>query len=250
MAHNSGSSIVPILLVGGVGYYLYSSGFFSSLFGATSTPTVPGNQPPANQPPPPVVTPVTPPVAAAIQCGVNQVISADGKSCVAATVGATKIINGATYQFNGSSWGLINTGQVVCNTGFTNVNGTCTPNPPPPIPISQQMGNLAGGNNLLTMDQWCFYFTQITGLPCPRDPGDIIAAAGPNPPSFPQGRDTPIDVGTWLAFMNQGTNAGISGLGCDCQPKDKLLGGLGQILDFGDFFSLQPHRKHLVGNFK
>jgi hypothetical protein len=62
------------------------------------------------------------------------------------------------------------------------------------------------------MDQWCYYYTQVTGQPCPRDPGDIIAAAGDNAPSFPDGRSTLIDIGTWMAFMNQ-NGAGITGLG-------------------------------------
>ncbi len=70
---------------------------------------------------------------------------------------------------------------------------------------------LAGKSDGLDMDEWAYYFTEVTGQPSPRDPGDIIAAAGDNPPSFPQGRATQMDIGTWLAFMNQG-GAGISGL--------------------------------------
>jgi hypothetical protein len=69
----------------------------------------------------------------------------------------------------------------------------------------------AGMSDGLDMDQWAYYFEQITGQPSPRDPGDIIAAAGDNPPSFPDGRATVMDIGTWLAFMNQ-DGAGISGL--------------------------------------
>ncbi len=97
--------------------------------------------------------------------------------------------------------------------GWSVQNGLCLPDPTPtaPTPTTQKMVQAAGMSDGLSLDQWCFYYTQVTGQPCPRDPGDIIAAAGDPSPSFPQGRATPIDIGTWLAFMNQ-NGAGLSGL--------------------------------------
>jgi hypothetical protein len=94
--------------------------------------------------------------------------------------------------------------------------GVTPPNPPPaaaptPLPISQQMLNLAGTNSL-DMFQWAYYFTQLTGQPSPVDPNaigpNVYAGAGIVDSS------TPTDVGTWLAIMqNQAPQLGLMGLG-------------------------------------
>ena len=70
MAHEGGSSILPIVIIGGVGYWLYSSGILSSLFGssapapapAATTPPAGGTNPVAAAPAPP--TPPAPNVVA------------------------------------------------------------------------------------------------------------------------------------------------------------------------------------------
>jgi hypothetical protein len=95
--------------------------------------------------------------------------------------------------------------------GWSYQNGQCLQTPPAVQSISDKMILAAGQSDGLDMDQWCYFYTQVTGNACPRDPGDIIAAAGDNPPSFPDGRATVMDIGTWLAFMNQ-DGAGISGI--------------------------------------
>ena len=76
--------------------------------------------------------------------------------------------------------------------------------------VSQKMQAAAGANSF-NFDQWCYYYTQVTGQPCPVDPGSID-------PSVYQGagivdRTTPTDVNTWLAIIqSQAPSAGVSGL--------------------------------------
>ena len=62
MAHDSGlGSILPIAIVGGIGYWLYSSGMLSSLFGSSAAATTaPTTTPPAGGTNP-VVAPPAPP---------------------------------------------------------------------------------------------------------------------------------------------------------------------------------------------
>lgn len=77
--------------------------------------------------------------------------------------------------------------------------------------ISQRMVAL-GGSGPFNMDQWCYYYSEATGNPCPVDPGAI-------PDGVYSGagivdRTTPTDVGTWLAIMqNQNPGAGLTGYG-------------------------------------
>jgi hypothetical protein len=58
MAKDGLGAILPIALVGGIGYWLYSSGMFSSLFGS-STPAA--TAPPSTTPPAGGTNPVLPP---------------------------------------------------------------------------------------------------------------------------------------------------------------------------------------------
>lgn len=196
------SSIVPILVVGGIGYYLYSSGFFNSLFGTAQAAVSGGAVPgvpivPTTLPAIPPATTNQPPVAS-------------------------------------------------CPPPGATVNGVCVPNF---NKLTSQSMIDKGGNGPFNMDQWCYYYQQVVGLACPVDPGAIPASVYSGAGAVD--RTTPIAMSTWLAIMqSQAPSSGISGLGCECSTKDKMLGGLGQILDFGDFFSLGPKRKHLAGNFK
>ena len=73
MASNAGGSIITVGILGGLGYWLYSSGILSSLFGTSapaSTASV-GNPPaaggtnPVPTPPNPVLPPVAPPACSA-----------------------------------------------------------------------------------------------------------------------------------------------------------------------------------------
>jgi hypothetical protein len=86
--------------------------------------------------------------------------------------------------------------------------------------VSQKMVSAAGMSSGLSTDEWCLYFTQVTGSDCPVDPGSIdptvyhdagvLAADGSGNPGD---RSTPTDIGTWLAIMqNQAPSAGLSGL--------------------------------------
>jgi len=211
-----------LILAGGVGVYIiwkggYLQQWFPSLFG-TATPTpapTPSTQPSST--PPPTHPPVIPPPSTPPPPGTNY-----------PAAGTPSTVNGQTYIADGhGGWNPVApshncpTGQhwsaldnaCVCDDGSTNVNGVCQGQHPAPavLSISQRMVAAAGQTDGLDLDQWCYYYTQVTGNACPRDPGDIIAAAGDPSPSFPQGRSTPIDIGTWLAFMNQ-DGAGLTGL--------------------------------------
>ena len=98
-----------------------------------------------------------------------------------------------------------------CPAGQYMYNGVCVATGTSPSTISQRMQQAAGSNSL-NMDQWAFYYSQITGQPSPVDPGSID-------PSVYAGagivdRTTPTDVGTWLAIMqNQAPQLGLMGLG-------------------------------------
>lgn len=63
----------------------------------------------------------------------------------------------------------------------------------------QKVAAAAGGANVqLNVDQWCWYYAHVAGIPCP------------DPNTFYHGdRSTPIDINTWWAAM---TAAGMSGL--------------------------------------
>jgi hypothetical protein len=71
-----------------------------------------------------------------------------------------------------------------------------------------------GGSGPFDMDEWCYYYTQATGLACP-DPGAIPAtvysAAGLTD------RTTPTYIGQWLQIM-QPLITGLSGLGNGTTP--------------------------------
>ena len=94
--------------------------------------------------------------------------------------------------------------------GGSFVNGVCTQEPTDPI--SQLMVGLAtssGSGTSLDMDQWNYFYSQVTGNPSPVDPGSIspgvYAGAGI------VDRTTPTDIGTWLAIMqNQSPSSGLS----------------------------------------
>ena len=61
MAHEGGlGSILPIAIVGGIGYWLYSSGILSSLFGTSTATTAPSTNPPAGGTNPVATSPAPP----------------------------------------------------------------------------------------------------------------------------------------------------------------------------------------------
>ena len=104
-------------------------------------------------------------------------------------------------------------------------NGSCQPTPPavtqaPTVTqtVSEQMVTAAGKSNGLTMDEWCFYFTSVTGNDCPFDPGDILPQefqdAGVVLEDGTAGdRTTPTDIGTWLAFAQlKAPQLGLTGI--------------------------------------
>lgn len=98
-----------------------------------------------------------------------------------------------------------------------------TLNSPTPPPVSAPSGSTpsaqtvsqkmvaAGGNGPFNMDQWCYYYNQVTGNPCP-DPGAIPASVYAGAGIVD--RTTPTDIGTWLAVIqNQDPSLGLSGYG-------------------------------------
>ena len=184
--------------------YVEANGGLSAVLGTTAAAgTLPTGTPPAITAPKTAATPPpTPPASTA--------------------VGATSTDTaGNIYFWNGTAWILKTaalppppaTTAAGCPVGQVNVNGTCIAQVVDPI--SQLMVGLAtsaGAGVTLNMDQWCYYYTEVTGLPCPVDPGGITpglyAGAGI------VDRTTPTDIGTWLAIMqNQAPALGLTGIG-------------------------------------
>jgi hypothetical protein len=176
--------------------YIQKNGGISGLFGTTAaagtTPIIPGTT--AGVPPLTSILPNAPATP-----------TPPAQPPAPTPVGTLRTINGTQYQWNGSAW---------LQTAPANPN--LPPAPAPPVPISQQMLNAAGTNNL-DMFQWSYYWTQITGQPSPADPNaidpSVYAGAGIVDSS------SPTDVGTWLAIMqNQAPQLGLMGLGARFTP--------------------------------
>ena len=226
---------VILFAVGGVGVYIlwkgnYLQQWFPSLFGASpgtaGTGTNAGTS--TKQVIPPVMPPATPPPPPSGPTG--------------PAVGTTSIVNGNTFTWNGSSWVLTQAATpppLVCPPGQYDYNGVCVPigsscpagqtvNPatgkcviPATVAtqlISQQMVSKAGMSDGLNMDQWCYYFSAVTGQDCPFDPGEITPqefndAGVVLTDGSPGDRTTPTNIGTWVAFAQlKAPSAGISGL--------------------------------------
>lgn len=163
-------------------------------------------------------------------------------------VGTQSIVNGATYQADGKGgWVLVKAApSSSCPPGQTlTSSGTCIPTPSTNPPnycdtntlgwsyqngqcartpaqttqlISQQMVNLAGNSDGLSLDEWCYEYTAVTGQQCPFDPGNILPqefndAGVLNVDGSAGDRTTPTSIDTWLAFVNlKVPGSGISGL--------------------------------------
>ncbi len=96
----------------------------------------------------------------------------------------------------------------VCPPGYLlgATTNTCVPQL-----VSQQMVTAAGTSDGLSMDQWCYEYTAVTGQQCPLDPGSITAQQYID--AGVQGdRSTPTNISTWLSFMNVYGGANLSGL--------------------------------------
>lgn len=224
MAKGMDIGTIGLLAAGGYGVLAYSKGMWP--FNAPSAPvtTTPTNYVPAPTPAPkPTTTPSTTPAT----------------QPTGPAVGTLSIVNGATYQWNGSAWTLVKAAPQpqACPTGYhrqvsadptsaclpdvagklptncdTNTpgwaldtNGNCVPIPAADTrTVSQKMVAAAGMSTGLSTDEWCYYYSQVTGNDCPVDPGSITYDSGD--------RTSPIDIGTWLGLMNQ-SGAGLSGLG-------------------------------------
>lgn len=93
---------------------------------------------------------------------------------------------------------------------------------PVPLPVTptiqQQLANRgAAAGGLLNVDQWVYYYQQITGkILSGEQVGGILAATGQSGSS----REKRIPVGDFLAALPM---AGLSGLGLD--PRRRLAGG-------------------------
>jgi hypothetical protein len=191
--------------------YIQENGGVSGLFGTTAAGAPPLGTTPTTIAPTvthPATTPSTPPVPppatpANTQPVVGQIM-----------YGA----NNTQWRWTGSNWQQIQPAPpapVTCGPGLVNQNGVCVPAPP----VSQQMVALAGKSDGLSLDQWCYYYTQATGLDCPFDPGNIT------PQAFNDAgvqlidgtigdRSTPTSVSTWLAFAQlNAPQLSLTGLG-------------------------------------
>ncbi len=249
MAKGMDTGTIALLAGGGyLAYAAYSGSWPFSPAVPTTLPTTPNYIPaktPVTKPADaPATTPATPPAAPA--------------------PGATSIVNGATYQWNGSAWTLIKAAPQpqVCQTGYhrlnasdptsdciadvvigskstgtfcdlntpgwsIDANGVCVQTPAADTrTVSQKMVAAAGMSDGLSTDEWCYYYSQVTGNDCPVDPGSITYDSGD--------RSTPISIGEWLSIMNQ-TGAGLSGLGDDSTPNWGVLvaAGLAYFLLMG-----------------
>lgn len=229
------------LLAGGgyLAYAFYKGDWPFAAAPATTTPTTSSNYVPSTTPTtkPPAST--TPPAPTDASCAASGLILQNG-ACVkppppGPAVGAQMTDPaGNTLQWSGSTWTLIKaapnpkpysgTPGICTQPDYYNASGVCvdpfsgqpvagvparTPTAPPPTTISQKMV-AAAGTSSLNMDEWCYYYTQVTGNDCPVDPGD--------PSLYPNGgdRSTAIDINTWLSIMQgQAPELGLSGLGDD-----------------------------------
>lgn len=217
-----------LILAGGVGIYIiwkggYFQQWFPSLFGTTTpTPTTPSAPAPTT---PKALTPPNPPPGAMPPPNPNNYPPA----------GTQSIVNGATYQADGKGgWVLVKAAPTPPTTptqlptycdlntpGWSlNAQGQCAPTPAtsPTQLISQQMVAQAGKSNGLSLDEWCYEYTAVTGQQCPFDPGNILPQefndAGVHLDDGTIGdRTTPTSIDTWLAFVNlKAPGSGISGL--------------------------------------
>ncbi len=179
------SSIIPIAVLGGVGYWLYESGVFSSLFGSIGGGS-------ASNPPLPPTNPSNP---------------------VSTPTPIQVIISGGTAQVNTPppTNGVVPTGSLK-----DRMLNYMTANP-----------SFVGGSSTKTFDQWNWLVSQV-GAPS----GLAIEDVFPGAP-----RDTQYYLDGFLAGM---ATKGISGIGK----------GLGMIMDWNGFFSSQPHKKCILGNFR
>lgn len=244
-----GMDVGTMALLGGGGYLALA--YHSGLWPFTSPASAAASgwtEKPSNYVPPAPKPPVT------TQKPVDN--STPATPATSPAVGSTSVSNGATYQWNGSAWVLLKAAPEVqacqagyhrqksydptspcmpdaaapsatfCDTGtpgWSMQNGVCkqTPAPTPPLPISQQMVAAAGTSSGLSTDQWCYYYTLVTGNDCPVDPGSIdmtvYNGAGVVLEDGTIGdRTTPISIGTWLSIMQlQAPGLGLSGMGSD-----------------------------------
>jgi hypothetical protein len=237
MAHSESSPIIPIVVIAGLGYYAYSSGILNSLFnmfGGTSTtptPTPPvtnpnttpvDNTPPGagtNTPPPPQTCPqyqsLVNNMCVTTSCPPGQILQS-GVCIIPPPPTTTTPPPTATTQASCPA-------GTIFSPGATGSGGSCMPES-----IPTQLSIAAGGVGTLNYDQWNYYYQQITGQ-APPAPESIVNSVWTSLGLTPGDRTTPMDVNTYYNLVTQGIAAGLAGMG---------LGGLGQILDFNDFYSL------------
>lgn len=188
MARESGSAIIPILVVGGVGYYLYQSGLITKLLEGIgiNTPVLPAPDVNTNTSATPKFTP--PIVTSVVSGGVAQVTS-DAPAPTSNVVPTGSLKDRMLNYITKNNW-------------------------------------LANGSTK-TFDEWNWLVGQV-GVPSGLAVEDVFPGAD---------RSTQYYLDGFLAGLQ---TKGISGIGS---------GGLGMILNWGDFYSQQP-RKSIRGNFK
>ena len=114
------------------------------------------------------------------------------------------------------------TGPTACPMGQVLQGGVCVTAPPasqPALLMSQQVLNAAtaaGEPNNLNIDQWNFYYQQISGqqVSLPDIPTSVYTSAGVQPNADGSGPDntSPMPVSTWLAIMQlEMPQLGLSG---------------------------------------
>jgi hypothetical protein len=158
---------------------------------------------------------------AAADAAAAKILGGGPQGCPAA--GTVAVLNGISQQADGKcGWTVVQPAPqnqpLVCTGGLVdNGAGACVPAPPIQTTL-QKMAALASGA-LFSTDEWCYFYTQISGNACPVDPGNIdptgYNAVGANLTDGTIGdRTTPITIDQWYQLMqNQVAGFSLSGLG-------------------------------------
>ncbi len=210
---DSSIPVVPILVIGGIGYYAYIQGWFSSLFGSTTTSAPPATTTPTI--PTPTSTIITTPLP---PTPTTHILDITGLVVI-------PNINGSftgTVQIDGNpvTLSIISSDGRIFDTSGQEITGTLASEG---IDVSLLRSAFLTAGASITTDL----------LKCIQP--NVFDASGVCIDPFTK---QPI-AGT---MSQKQQNTGVAG-----------LGSLGQIFDWGEFFTnpdMQPRRKHLTGNFR
>ncbi len=246
-----------LIVVGGVGVYLiwkggYFQQWFPSLFGPSTTPTTPGTttgQTPAQIAAAAAAAKAASDAAAAKASGDAAALAAANKAAsdAAAAKVAADAAAAAQQTAQNAAAAKAAADRAAAAKAAADAAAAVQQHPPPcpdpnmtwngvacvcppgyllgattntcdPQLVSQQMVTWAGTSDGLSTDEWCYFYTKVTGNDCPVDPGSIDPnvyhdAGVQLADGSPGDRSTPTRIDTWLAIMqNQAPSAGLSGM--------------------------------------